>query len=220
MQVDISKEVEETLDSAREDVYWLFRLIPESWFENPWVRIGLAALVLVLLLRLGRRAWRFVRRLRPPRVNAKLAIYGPDLARRRESATVVSVIGDPAAGAPHVALSTGPTIKGFIVTRRVEHLHVAGAPSAEEALGRLREAAAQRGANAVISVRRDLGPGDTYVAAGEAVIVVKSGDRAAPSDGTSAGVSSGPQGRGKREVADDADHAGDAGDAGDGGDGD
>jgi uncharacterized protein YbjQ (UPF0145 family) len=231
MQVDLGKEVEKTLDGAKEDVYWLFRLIPQEWLQNPWFRIGVAALILVLVLRIGRRIYRFFRRLRPARLNANLAIYGPELTRQKQGGAVVAVVSSPTDEASHIVLSSGAAVKDFIVMRQIGHLHVAGGATAEESLVRLRQAAAQRGANAVINVRRDLGPGGTYVAAGDAVIVVKAGVKAGPSHGSGPGVAAGPEGpvgpqaggsgrsRSSRAEDEDAGDGGDGADGGGGGDG-
>ncbi len=190
MQVEIGKEVGETLKGAKEDVFWLFKLIPKEVYENHWFRIVAALIILTALWRLSLRAYRFVRRFRPKLLNAKLAIYGETYVPREKSVpemrreAAVPVVPAPVApSAGRVAVSSSPSIVGYLVARRIDKIQITGCAGPDEALAELRLAAAGRGANAVLNVKRVKNADNTYAASGEAVVIAPEGPTRGPSSG-------------------------------------
>lgn len=85
----VGGEVKETLEAAGEDVAYLWGLIPKEVWDNHWVKIIVAIVVLILAIGILRRVlwWlrAFMRGGRRGRLNARLAIYSESYQPREEA---------------------------------------------------------------------------------------------------------------------------------------
>ncbi len=149
---------------------WPLAFDPREYFERipvevrPWVILGAAAVLMLIILRLLWSAlWRRIRRSRSPTIHPNLQKYNVDHAeldrRRRKSAQAI------------VATSTGARLAGYHIVRQVEAVFVEGFRTPDDAMIALKADAADRGANAIVNVRTDRTAAGKCTASGDAIIV-------------------------------------------------
>ncbi len=166
----------ETLKGAGQD-FWA-----ELDSSKLWWLLGLVCMLAALWI--ARKALRFIRRRRPPKLHPKLQRYGDaaadassplDLGARRH-----------AEAARIVATSSTAEITGYEILEQIEAVYVDGFRKPEEALEGLKAVAGMKGANAVIRVRQERSAGGRCTASGDAVVVRKIGGPAIPNTGPAA----------------------------------
>lgn len=163
----------EQLDSALETIK---QEDLSAWASlDDWrLQLLLLLVFLIILLWLGGKLRRAIRRRRPATINPKLQKYGRDygqpdkqlLVKRRAEAERI------------VATSSTNAIVGYDITEQVEAVFVDGFRRPEEAMEGLKAVAAMKGANAVTNVRHERSASDKCSAHGDAVIVHRLGNSA------------------------------------------
>ncbi len=163
------EQLDSTLETLRKEDLSAWASLDDWRFQ-----LLLLLVSLMMLLWLGRKLRRAIRRRRPPIIHPKLQKYGQDYGQPDER-----VLAKRRAEAEHiVATSSTSAIVGYDITEQLEAVFVDGFPRPEEALEGLKSVAAMKGANAVTNVRHERAASGKCSAHGDAVIVHRLGGAA------------------------------------------
>lgn len=147
---------------------WLNLSDAQMW----WFRLGLYTLAAAIVLHVIQRVVRFLRSLRPARLNPKLAKYAgdddPTVQARRQMASRIR------------STSSTDQIPGYKIIQAVDAMYVDGFRTPADALEGLKAAAAERGANAIINVHVERTAAGRCAARGDAVVAESTGQAYTP----------------------------------------